>query len=61
MERILTVAANEPIAPGVFRLLLDGAAVDDVRAPGSSSTCRSTGFTCAAPFRSATPKTGASP
>ena len=44
MERILTVAANEPIAPGVFRLLLDGAAVDDVRAPGQFFNLSVDGF-----------------
>ncbi|MFR5864591.1 MAG: hypothetical protein ACLUFV_05185 [Acutalibacteraceae bacterium] len=44
MERILTVLENTPLAPGVFRLLLDGAEADDVRAPGQFFNLSVDGF-----------------
>ena len=44
MERILTILENTPLAPGVFRLLLDGADADDVRAPGQFFNLSVDGF-----------------
>ncbi len=44
MERILTILENTPLAPGVFRLLLDGAEADDVRAPGQFFNLSVDGF-----------------
>mgnify|MGYP000295456668 CR=1 FL=1 len=44
MERSLTILENTPLAPGVFRLLLDGAEADDVRAPGQFFNLSVDGF-----------------
>ena len=44
MERSLTILENTPLAPGVFRLLLDGAEADDVRAPGQFFNLSLDGF-----------------